>query len=126
VKNNTVQLLNPFGGQKMTCLLCGVEEKSSADPDVVTDWRAVHIEGDIFYACPDEFPPDTADQTAFQEAYQKFVLAAIEKRTQLVAERRQRLMSAIRGPVLSVVEGPNGKLKKIQRKSPERSRRSVH
>lgn len=108
MKNKDLQLLNPFGGQKMTCLLCGKGEHSATDPDIITDWRAVVLDGDTFYACPDEFPSHADDQVAYEQAYGRFLQAALDARAGLVAQRRARLMQAIRGP--------NGKLKKIKRR----------
>jgi len=106
------QVLQPFNGQLMTCILCGLEEQSTpgcraADPEVLSDWRAVQLSSDLFYACPDEFPPDGASSAEYEAAYTRFLEAAIKKRAELVAARRASILRAIRGP--------NGKLKKVRR-----------
>jgi len=44
--------MTPFIGETMTCLLCGAMQRS--DPEVSSNWRALQIEGRIFYACTDQ------------------------------------------------------------------------
>ena len=102
------QVLQPFSGQVMTCILCGVKEKSHPDPEVLSDWRAVQLSSDLFYACPDEFPPDGASKEEFEAAYTRFLEAAIKARAELVAKRRQAILAAIRDP--------DGKLKRHRRR----------
>ena len=67
-----------FRGEEMTCILCGARQTSS--PDTNTRWRICQLDGDKFYACPNEFPPDGASQAQFEVAYRNFLLKATEKR----------------------------------------------
>jgi len=68
----------PFEGQEMVCVLCGATQTS--DPAIESNWRAVQWEGQIYYACVDEFPPDDSSQEAFSEAYQKVFKKVLEIR----------------------------------------------
>ena len=106
-------ILNPFDGREMTCILCGKKEsgnfaESNPDPDILSDWRAVELNSDIFYACVDEFPPDGASKEEYEIAYARFLEAAIKARAELVAKRRQAILAAIRDP--------DGKLKRHRRR----------
>jgi hypothetical protein len=78
-----------FQGELMTCILCGKEEHS--DPRVQSDWRAISLNGVVFYACPDHFPADQdlpedtephADvgkrKALYTAAYRVFLEAAIQ------------------------------------------------
>jgi hypothetical protein len=66
----------PFQGELMRCVLCDRSERS--DPAVETQWRALDIDDRIFYACPDEFPPDeTGTKEEFGMAYQLCFAAAM-------------------------------------------------
>ena len=67
----------PFMGEMMTCVMCGRQQKS--DPLTQSQWRAIEADGVRYYACPAEFPPDTASSAAFQLAYNR-VLARIVQR----------------------------------------------
>ena len=67
-----------FRGEEMTCILCGARQTSS--PDTNTQWRICQLDGDKFYACPNEFPPDGSSEEAFEAAYRRFLLKAMEKR----------------------------------------------
>jgi hypothetical protein len=40
-----------FQGEIMTCTVCGKVEKS--DPNVVSNWTVVEVEGKAHYCCPD-------------------------------------------------------------------------
>lgn len=57
----------PFTDELMTCVVCGVQHRSNSN--VQSDWRAIDIENDTIYVCPDEFPPDQAGTEAFRKAY---------------------------------------------------------
>ncbi|HSF80935.1 MAG TPA: hypothetical protein VLA49_06855 [Anaerolineales bacterium] len=98
------QMLIPFGGSKMECVLCGATEKSPRDPDIICDWRAVQLASDVFYACPDEFPPDGADDQSLEAAYRRFIEAALTQRMDLVEKRRAAIIRSFRGE--------NGKLRR--------------
>lgn len=72
----------PFMGEEMVCILCGQREMS--DPRVESNWRGVKLDraGPIYYACPDEFPPDEGGtRTAFAAAYTRFFEACVEAAT---------------------------------------------
>ena len=65
-----------FQGERMHCILCDKEELSS--PGTESQWRAIsELPGGPFYACPDHFPPDTADSIAFSKAYFQFMIVAV-------------------------------------------------
>ena len=69
-----------FTGELMTCVICGATERSA--PDKQTDWRAIDLDRERFYACPKEFPPDGATVStaeAFALAYTKVIKAALEQ-----------------------------------------------
>lgn len=61
-----------FAGEIMTCVVCAKQQRSN--PESLSNWRCLEIDGDRCYACPDEFPPDRAGKKAFKTAYQ-FVIA---------------------------------------------------
>lgn len=72
----------PFMGEEMVCILCGQRETS--DPRVESNWRGVKLDraGPIYYACPDEFPPDEGGtRPAFAAAYTRFFEACVEAAT---------------------------------------------
>ena len=98
------QLVAPFGGQRMTCVLCGMIQKS--DPDIISDWRAVQLEGSLFYACPDEFPPDGGSKEEYEAAYLRFITRALEKRQERIEQRKTITYRSVRGP--------NGKVRRIK------------
>ncbi|OWY63990.1 hypothetical protein B7486_49810 [cyanobacterium TDX16] len=58
----------PFKRELMTCCVCGKQQRS--DPKVQTQWRALEIDSEIVYGCPDEFPRDGAEKEKFKTAYQ--------------------------------------------------------
>lgn len=64
---------NPFQGELMKCVMCGREERS--DPGVESEWRAIEWGDDLYYACPDEFPPDKYPSIVFELAYSKIFSA---------------------------------------------------
>lgn len=67
----------PFTGELMTCVMCGREQRS--DPKVESNWRVLQLgEGERYYACPDEFPPDGSDSDAFKEAYSRVLMHIVE------------------------------------------------
>lgn len=57
-----------FQGELMTCVVCG--RQSFSHPQINTQWRYLDLDASGFYACPDEFPPDSSGETRFQAAYQ--------------------------------------------------------
>jgi len=57
----------PFHGELMTCIMCGKQQGS--DPKIESQWRLLEVDGVRYYACPAEFPPDTAEAEAFKAAY---------------------------------------------------------
>lgn len=72
----------------MRCALCGKEEQH--DPSVATQWRCVSVSRNYVYACQQEFPPDDADENAFEAAYTRFFAAGI-------AEELRRLSAMGKG-----------------------------
>lgn len=58
-----------FVGETMTCTVCGRQERS--DPSVESDWRCIEVDGQGYYVCPNEFPPDTASAKDFEKAYRR-------------------------------------------------------
>lgn len=52
----------------MSCIVCGAQMQSH--PEAETDWRALEVDGYLFYACPNEFPPDGSSKEAFKTDYQ--------------------------------------------------------
>ena len=67
----------PYTGEVMVCVVCGKIERS--DPTKNTNWRAIDVDGQRVYACPREFPPDTADPAAFEAAFLKVFNAAVAR-----------------------------------------------
>jgi hypothetical protein len=67
-------------GELMTCIMCGRQERS--DPHVESQWRCIVADGVPYYACPAEFPLDTAGGGAFSVAYQRILarIVAIRER----------------------------------------------
>ena len=65
-----------FMGEMMHCVMCGKMERS--DPRRESQWRALTIDGQTFYACPAEFPPDDAGVAAFKAAYLKVMTKCIK------------------------------------------------
>lgn len=65
----------PFQGELMECVLCGRKQESS--PTSNLQWRGVEINGDRFYACPQEFPPDGSSVEDFSKAYEVFLVVAV-------------------------------------------------
>ena len=57
----------PFMGEQMVCCVCG--RKKTSDPRVHTNWRAFQVDGETYYACTAEFPPDNASAGKFKRAY---------------------------------------------------------
>ena len=52
----------------MTCIMCG--DTAQSEPQVESNWRLVEVDGQPYYICPAEFPPDDATEDAFAAAYQ--------------------------------------------------------
>lgn len=69
---------NPFAGQLMRCIVCDRQQQS--DPTVESEWRCIQIENDLFYACPNEFPPSGSEQD-FKEAYEIVIACALSDMT---------------------------------------------
>ena len=61
----------PFRGELMTCVVCGATER--AGPGMSSNWRAVDIDDERFYACPRELPPDGASAKAYKKAYRRLL-----------------------------------------------------
>lgn len=61
-----------------------------SDPRRESQWRALVIDGETFYACPDEFPPDDGGVAAFKAAYLKVMTKCIELSNAHAAERGHR------------------------------------
>jgi hypothetical protein len=77
-----------FSGEVMVCVVCGAERQS--DVQVESNWRCVIVDGERFYVCPDEFPPDGAGREEdFREAY-KLVL------TKVLSVRGKRIKEQLR------------------------------
>lgn len=52
----------------MTCVVCGATKRSH--PQVESNWRAIELDENRFYACPDEFPTNGSGKNAFKAAYE--------------------------------------------------------
>lgn len=63
-----------FSGQ-LTCIVCDRQEVPQ--PHQHSNWRCIEVEGQKYYACPDEFPADTAGKDKFKTAYQLVVACCI-------------------------------------------------
>lgn len=61
----------------MTCCVCGKQQRSNLRLE--SQWRALEIDEKLFYACPDEFPPDGASRDAFKKAYQLVIACAVSQ-----------------------------------------------
>lgn len=61
----------PFQGETMTCVVCGRTKVS--DPRVHSQWRAITVDGETYYACTREFPDDRASAKKFQRAYDRIL-----------------------------------------------------
>lgn len=78
-----------FGGELMTCVLCGRAQQS--DPGRRSNWRAVVLDTRTYYACPGHFPPDGSDAEAFEAAYYRFLRRALEThRAAILAAHEQQ------------------------------------
>ena len=89
---------DPFGGELMTCVVCGKQKRSN--PLAESDWRAIKIDDwDMYYACPEEFLGLKASSTSFRNAY-LLIMACImddiackkdvERQASIVAYREAR------------------------------------
>jgi hypothetical protein len=67
----------PFTDELMICVVCSLEEKSN--PNIQSRWRALEIDNQIIYACPNEFPSDRARKEAFQKAYQLVIACGLDE-----------------------------------------------
>ena len=63
-----------FCGERMTCAICGAVKQS--DARVASQWRAIVMNGRLYYFCPAEFPPDGSPKGLFNLAYQRVLAAA--------------------------------------------------
>lgn len=86
-----------FQGELMRCLLCDREERST--PHAETNWRALDIDDRIFYACPDEFPPDetgTKEELAlaFQLCFAAAMLKSVPDPPQHLLDQLQAALNA--------------------------------
>lgn len=73
-----------FAGEWMTCIMCGAAgpaaRQHQSDPAVENHWRALDVDGQRFYACPEEFPPDGAPTQEFTHAYMRIFLQILTMR----------------------------------------------
>lgn len=67
----------PFMRELMTCCVCGKQQRSN--PRLESQWRALEVDNEIFYACPDEFPSDRAGKHAFSKAYQLVIACVLQE-----------------------------------------------
>jgi hypothetical protein len=75
-----------FSGEMMTCVVCGARRRSH--PGVESDWRCVIVDGERFYVCPDEFPPDGAGREEdFREAYKLVLTKILSVRAKTIKEQ---------------------------------------
>jgi hypothetical protein len=75
-----------FSGEVMTCVVCGAKRRSH--PAVESDWRCVIVDGERFYVCPDEFPPDGAGREEdFREAYKLVLTKVLSVRGKRIKEQ---------------------------------------
>jgi hypothetical protein len=56
-----------FAGEIMTCVMCGVQQRH--DPGEESNWRALELNGELFYACASEFPSKEADYPGMKVLY---------------------------------------------------------
>lgn len=61
----------PFQGEVMICVMCGRQQRSN--PTVESNWRALTVDGETYYACPREFPKDGARAGKFAKAYERIL-----------------------------------------------------
>lgn len=66
-----------FTGELMICVVCGKQQHSN--PGTESNWRIVEIDGQSFYACPNEFPPDGSGKKAFKVAYQLVMACSLNE-----------------------------------------------
>jgi hypothetical protein len=69
----------------MTCVVCGVQRRSHLN--VESDWRCVIVDGERFYVCPAEFPPDGAGREEFREAYKLVLTKVLSVRGKRIKEQ---------------------------------------
>jgi hypothetical protein len=74
-----------FSGEEMVCVVCGAQRQS--DVQVESDWRCVIVDGQRFYVCPSEFPPDGAGREEFREAYLKVMRKILSVRAKRIKEQ---------------------------------------
>ena len=78
----------PFTGELMTCIMCGRQERSSADWE--SNWRMVQLDPEHkYYACPGEFPADGSGADAFKKAYTRIL-------SKIIATYEESLASSFR------------------------------
>jgi hypothetical protein len=74
-----------FSGEVMVCVVCGAQRQS--DVQVESNWRCVIVDGERFYACPNEFPPDGAGREEFREAYKLVLTKVLSVRGKRIKEQ---------------------------------------
>ena len=84
----------PFKGELMTCCVCGRQQRS--DPKVQTQWRAIEIDSEIVYGCPDEFPSDKAGREAFKTAYQLVIACGLQELVEREGKQGDRAVASYR------------------------------
>ena len=73
--NDLPPKMDLFLGEEMVCIMCG--KKQLSHPRVKSDWRAIQLDTDVFYACPDHFPKDKgATKKDFEDAYRWVLIKA--------------------------------------------------
>lgn len=68
---------DPFGGELMTCFLCGKQERSN--PHTESGWSLIVYGADSVYFCPNELPSDPASPEEYALAYER-IFTALRKR----------------------------------------------
>ena len=63
---------NLFAGQMMLCALCDTVQQSKKEEE--SNWRAIVLDGTVYYVCPAHLPPDGASKDAYKRAYIKILL----------------------------------------------------
>ena len=71
---------NLFAGQMMLCALCDTVQQSKKEEE--SDWRAIVLDGTVYYVCPAHLPPGGAGAEAFRSAY----VAILKRLAQLKAK----------------------------------------
>lgn len=66
-----------FTGELIICCVCGKQQRSN--PRFESQWRALEIDNEIVYACPDEFPDDKAGRDDFRKAYQVVIACGLQE-----------------------------------------------